>query len=438
MLGTRSSRIVVLLVGLTSIGSRADAFSVLAHQAVVDRSWEGTLEPALRRRFPSAGAQELERARAFAHGGSHIADLGYFPLGNVFFTDLLHYVRSGDFVTTMLARAESVDEYAFALGALSHYVTDDTGHPEATNRVVPEIYPALREEHGDVVTYADDASAHLQTEFRFDVLETARNRGPADFYTHAVGFEVAKSVLERAFRETYGLGLDDLFTNTDVAITTYRWAFRGLIHELTGVAWELYRNDIHERDPEATAESFVFDMSRDDFEEQFGEAYSRPGYFARFAAFAGNLVPNVGPLQRLPYKPLPADAQERFERALDHAVARYERAVRDAGRRRMRLPNETLDTGRPTRPGEYAPADHAYAELLAQLDEKGMADVPPALRADVLRFFSDGRALAAIRDDDDRVKVDERLARLDAAPPGVPSGSDRAAEPSGRASSCVR
>jgi len=81
---------------------------------------------------------------AFAHGGSHIADLGYFPLGNVFFTDLLHYVRSGDFVATMLARAESVDEYAFALGALSHYVTDDVGHPEATNRVVPEIYPALR------------------------------------------------------------------------------------------------------------------------------------------------------------------------------------------------------------------------------------------------------------------------------------------------------
>src|SRR6185436_6011973 len=138
MLGTRVPQIVVLLVGLAVTGSRADAFSVLAHQAVVDRSWEGTLVPALRRRFPSAGAEEIERARAFAHGGSHIADLGYFPLGNVFFTDLLHYVRSGDFVATMLARAESVDEYAFALGALSHYVTDDVGHPEATNRVVPE------------------------------------------------------------------------------------------------------------------------------------------------------------------------------------------------------------------------------------------------------------------------------------------------------------
>jgi hypothetical protein len=423
MLGTRMARIALVLVGLCALGSRADAFSVLAHQAVVDRSWKDTLEPALRRRFPSATAEEIERARAFAYGGSHIADLGYFPLGNVFFTDLLHYVRSGDFVACMLDRAESVDEYAFALGGLSHYVTDNVGHAEATNRVVPEIYPELREEHGDVVTYADDASSHIQTEFRFDVLQTARNRGPADLYTHAVAFEVSKPLLERAFRETYGLGLDDVFASTDVAITTYRWAFRDLVHEGTGIAWELYRNDIHERDPKATAESFVFDMSRDDFEKQFGDAYARPGYFARFVGFAGNLVPNVGPLKRLPYKPLPKDAQERFEAAFDHAVARYARAVRDAGRPRVRLPNETLDTGQPTRPGAYEPADHAYAELLAHLDEKGMAEVPPALRANILWFYSDGRALAAIREEDERTKVYEGLVRLDAAPLRVSSAT---------------
>jgi hypothetical protein len=138
-------------------------------------------------------------------------------------------------------------------------------------------------------------------------------------------------------------------------------------------------------------------------------------------ALAGSLVPSVGPLQRLPHKPLPADAQARFEAALDRAASRYQRAVRDAGRRAMRLPNETLDTGRPTRPGEYEPADRAYAELLAHLDEKGMTDVPPALRTNLLRFYSDGRALAAIAEDDERAKVSEHLARLDAAPRRVSS-----------------
>jgi hypothetical protein len=411
----RVAAILVLLLGAMSIGSRADAFSVLAHQAVVDRTWNDTLEPVLRRRFPSATGEELEHARPFAYGGSHIADLGYFPFGSHLFTDLLHYVRSGDLVATMLARAQTVDEYAFALGALSHYVTDNTGHPEATNRVVPEIYPELRERYGDVVTYADDTAAHLQTEFRFDVLQVAHLKRPPDLFEHAIRFEVSKPLLERAFRETYGLGLDDVFTNTDVAITSYRWAFREAAHEATGVAWELYRGDIRKLDPEATPAGFVFDMSREDFEEQFGDAYERPGYFARSVAFLGNLVPNVGPLKRLPYKPLPEDAQQRFELALDRAVARYRNAVRDA--RRPRLPNETLDTGKPTRPGAYEPADRAYAQLLGELRERGFADVSPELRADILRFYSDGRALAKIDDDDERAKVDEGLARLDAALP---------------------
>ena len=415
---------IAVLIGCLCPGSRAHAFSVLAHQAVVDRTWTDTLVPAIRRRFPSATAEQLERARSFARGGSHIADLGYFPLGNVFFTDLLHYVRSGEFVGTMLARAQTVDEYAFALGALSHYVVDDIGHPQATNRVVPELYPELREEHGDVVTYADDASAHIQTEFRFDVLQTARTQGPPDLYTHAVAFEVSKPVLERAFRETYGLGLDDVFTNTDVAITTYRWAFRELIHELTGIAWELYRADVEKLDPKATPAGFVFEMSKGDFEERFGDAYRRPGYFARSVAFLAGLVPNVGPLKRLPYRPLPEDAQRRFEAALDDATARYRRAVGEAGRRRAPFPNDVLDTGEPTRPGRYEPADEAYAELLGQLHERAFAGVSPAVRGDLLRFFSDGRALAAIDDEDERVKVSQALAQLDATSPAARHGAD--------------
>ena len=393
----------------------ARAFSVLAHQAVVDRCWSDAIVPALRRRFPQAGAKEIEGARAYAHGGSHIADLGYFPFGNRLFTDLVHYVRSGEFVGNMVATASNVDEYAFALGALSHYVADDIGHPEATNRTVPEIYPKLRRKYGGVVTYAESKSAHLQTEFRFDVLQVAHSPKSLDLYRHAVEFEVAQPVLERAFRRTYGLGLDDVFSDEKVALTTYRWAFREVIHEATGIAWQLYRADIDELDPSMTPAAFVYDLSRGDFEKQFGKAYRQPGYFARSVAFLVKLVPNVGPFKRLPYKPLPADAQARFERAFDQIVARYRRLVEEADDRLPALTNVNLDTGRPRRHGDYEPADDAYAELLERLDDRDFADVPSGLRADILRFYaSDG---TRADDDDDARKLRRELAQLAASIP---------------------
>jgi hypothetical protein len=238
---------VVALVAFVLRPAPSSGFSVLAHQAVVDAAWESTLVPALRDRFPGLTTDDVARARAFAYGGSHIPDLGYFPLGSRTFTDFLHYVRSGEFVTALLGAATTPDEYAFALGALSHYVTDATGHPEATNATVAELYPDLRKEYGAHVTYADDPAAHIETEFRFDVLQVSRSRQSPDLLHHAIAFEVSEPVLERAFVTTYGLHLHDVFADTGVAIATYRWAFRELIHEATGIAWELYRADIETR-----------------------------------------------------------------------------------------------------------------------------------------------------------------------------------------------
>jgi hypothetical protein len=400
---------LVLLLGVPP--TTAHAFSVLAHQAVVDDSWDGAVVPELRRRFPDASKDDIERARAFAHGGSHSADLGYFPLGNKLFTDLVHYVRSGDFIAALLARARTVDEYAFALGALSHYVTDDVGHPEATNPSVAEIYPKLRERHGHEPTYADDGSAHITTEFRFDVLQVARTKQVPDLVEHALSFEVATRLLEDAFRATYGLGLDDIFANTDVAIATYRWAFRDLIHEVTGIAWALHRADIEKLDPQATAERFVFDLPRADFEKKFGNAYREPGYFVRFVGVLVELIPDVGPFERMPHKPLPEPVRARFVTAYDHAVARYRTEIARARERRLRLGNDTLDTGHPTRRGEYEPADEAYAELVEKLAERDFADVPRELRADILRFYAAPGTASNDEADDD---VHEALGRLEA------------------------
>jgi zinc dependent phospholipase C len=382
--------IALVAVAFAVYASQASAFSVLAHQAVIDETWDATLAPAITRRFPGA---DLERARPFAYGGSHVADLGYFPLGSQLFTDLVHYVRTGAFIANLLAVARDADEYAFALGALGHYVTDTVGHPEATNRVVPEIYPKLRAKFGDRVTYADDHASHLQTEFRFDAFQMARTKGGRDIFHHALQFEVATRALDEAFAQTYGLRLDDVFTNTDAAILTYRYAFRGVIQEATGIAWELYRADIQALDPEMTPAGFVYDLSKGDFEKEFGAAFAEPGYFAKFFAFLVKLVPNVGPLKRSVFKPLPPEARERYTAALGHAVARYRSAVATATAKHLDLPEQNLDTATPVVYGSYAPADHAYAELRAKLADRA---IPAALRADLRRFYGGADAAEGV------------------------------------------
>jgi len=413
----RRAASLALVAGLVVLSRRpALAFSVLAHQAVVDAAWTSSIVPDLRRRFPGATADDLDRARAFAYGGAHVADLGYFPFGSRLFTDLVHYVRTGDFVASLLRQAGTIDERAFALGALSHWVTDDVGHPQATNRVVPMLYPKLRARYGDVITYADDHRSHAETEFRFDVLQLSRSKQSPDLFRHAIEFQVATPLLDRAFRETYGLGLDDVFASTDVAITTYRWAFREVIQEATGIAWQLYRADATRVDPTATAETFVGRLSRADFEHEFGDAYRQAGYFARFAAWVVKLVPKVGPLKGLPYQPLPPAARERFTTTFDRAVVRFRDAVAAASRGAEAPPDENLDTGRPSRGGDYPPADTAYTELVEKLAAHDDAATPAALRVDLDRHYA--AAWAARRDPSDEAwwRADRALARIRSAP----------------------
>ena len=398
------------------IPARCQAFSVVAHQTVVDQAWDGTLLPALRKRFPNTTQRELEDAYAYARGGSHLPDLGYFPLGNHLFTDLLHYVRTGDFYERAVKEARSAQEYAFALGMLAHYEVDTIGHPEATNLAVPIIYPKLAGKYGASVTYADSPSAHLETEFRFDVLQVAHLHEIPNLFEDSIEFKVPREFLERVFEETYGLKLDDLFVNYDVALNTYRWGFRTLIHEGTGIAWELYRQDIESLQPGIKREQFVQGMSRADFVKQFGKAFLEPSYFVQFIGFFGNLVPNIGPLKRLPFKPLPDNVKQFYFRAYRNASDEYLKEISVAESGGMVLPDLILDTGEPARAGAYAPADKAYAELLDHHAQDNFAHMPKALAADMLGHFRDRDAAFRFEDNQEkREKIVEELNEFAAA-----------------------
>src|SRR5690242_7548610 len=200
----------------------ASSYSVLTHEAIIDAAWDNSIRVLLLQRFPNATPEELTAAHAYAYGGSIIQDLGYYPFSSKFFSDLTHYTRSGDFILSLIRNSQDLNEYAFSLGALAHYAADNNGHRIATNLAVPLLYPKLRLKFGSVITYADDPFSHLKTEFGFDVFQTAKGRYAPDAYKGFIGFEVSKPVLERAFEETYGMKIELVFANFDLAIGSYR------------------------------------------------------------------------------------------------------------------------------------------------------------------------------------------------------------------------
>jgi Zinc dependent phospholipase C len=280
--------LVASLVVISLLQPTLFSYSVLTHEATIDSVWKDSIEPLLLQRFPRASAKDLKKAHAYAYGGSIIQDMGFYPFGSHFFTDLTHYVRSGDFVTSMLRNAANLDEYAFALGALAHYASDTNGHAIAVNRAVPMLYPKLKGKYGNEVTYSDDPGSHLKTEFGFDVLQVAKGRYPSDAYHDFIGFEVSKPLLERAFHETYGLELKDVFGALDLAIGTYRKTVSGLIPKMTKVAWTLKKDDIAKSQPGITREKFLYNLSRAEYEKSWGKEYTHPGLGSRVLAFPKN------------------------------------------------------------------------------------------------------------------------------------------------------
>jgi hypothetical protein len=381
---TRPIRLTIGALLLGVLAARpASAYSVLAHEALVDALWDDAIAALLKQKFPGASADQIAASRAFAYGGSVIQDLGYYPFGSHFFTNVLHYVRSGDFVETLVRESQTLDEYAFALGALAHYASDTSGHPLATNRAVPLIYPKTRAKYGDDVTYAEDPARHIMVEFSFDVAQVAAGRYQADAYQRFLGFEVAKSVLERAFLQTYGIEMKDVFLDEDLAIGTYRFAVSKLIPDLTRAA----AGD--------KQDAFIYTYSRRDFETQYGTHYRKPGLFARVIVLLAKLMPRIGPFRTLAFEPPTPEVQRLFLDSFARARTLYGSLLDNVRANRLNLQNLDFDTGRPTTKGEYSLADETYVDLAKKLIDRPAADVPAATRADINRFF--GSAVLAAR-----------------------------------------
>jgi hypothetical protein len=404
-----SRRVFIVLACCLSmlVASRANAYSVLAHEANIDVVWDSAILPALKQRFPRATPDELTDARAYAYGGCVIQDLGYYPFGSHFFSDLLHYVRSGDFVEALIEEATDVDELAFGLGALAHYAADSNGHPLATNRVVPMEYPKLREKFGNRVTYAQSPKSHILVEFSFDVVQSATSIYASEDYHKFIGFEIAMPALERAFRATYGIEMKELFSDVDLAIGTYRHAVSSIIPEMTKVAWRDKRKDIMKLAPQMQEAKFVFHLTAREYAQQYGDRYEKPKWWARFFGVLFKLLPKIGPFKPLAFKVPSPEAERLFLDSFAETQRRYRASLADLRARHLTLPNRDLDTGNPTALGEYTLADKTYEALVEKLADDHFSNLPPALADNIVAFFGNVDVLPG-----DRSRHHKRSAKL--------------------------
>jgi hypothetical protein len=410
----RSTFVVCLVGALLLSPSAARGYSVLSHEANIDALWDTHIRPLVAKRFPQATRDQLLKARAYAYGGSVIQDLGYYPFGSRFFSNLLHYVRTGDFVEQMIADAKDPFEYAFALGALAHYVSDNVGHPEGVNRSVALLFPKLRARHGPSVTYADSPASHVMVEFSFDVVQAATGRYRTEAYQSFVGFEVATPVLERAFAEVYGLEMRDVFVDQELAIGSYRHAISQTIPEITRIAWRDKREEIEKALPGVARDTFLFNLTKQEYEQRYGAKYQRPGLLARFLAFLYKLLPKVGPLKGLQFKAPTAEAEALFLESLRDTRDRYRRGLDAVGAGRLALANTDFDTGKPSAHGEYPLADETYAELLHRLAKRKFAGVPAEMRRNLVTYYAKAPDQIESRNERKRLeRVRKELAALE-------------------------
>jgi hypothetical protein len=404
--------IVVLLCGAHHVF----AYSVLTHEQVIDLLWKDQIQPLLLKRFPHSTEDDLRKAHAYAYGGSVVQDMGYYPFGSKYFSDLVHYVRSGDFVEALMRDSQDVNDYAFALGALAHYSSDNLGHPYI-NRVVGMEFPKLRRRFGNLVTYADNPKAHIRTEFGFDMEQVAKNRYTSDRYHDFIGFEVAKPVLEQAFEETYQLKLDEVFGDVDMSIGSFRRAVSQFIPEMTRVALLSRRDQLVRDTPNFDKKKFLYYLSRTDYQREWGTVYRRPGIGTRILAFFLRLMPKVGPFSAVKFEIPTPQTEDIYIKSVDSTVENYSSLLQKLRSGPLDLADTDCDTGRKATAGEYSLSDKTYARLLDDLAKKHF-QASPQLRANVLQYYSNlNAAIATKKDRKAWKKLLEELAALDHQPP---------------------
>jgi hypothetical protein len=393
--------VACVLAMLLACSGGASAYSVLTHEEIVDLLWTDTFRPLLLSRYSDLSEDQVKEAHAYAYGGAVIQDLGYYPFGAVEFSNLVHYVRSGDFVRELILESQNANEFAFALGALAHYTSDITGHP-AVNQAVAIQYPKLRARFGNSVRFADDKTAHLKTEFGFDMVQVAKNRYASQQYHDFIGFQVSKPLMERVFPVVYGVELKDVLTHEDLAVGSYRFAISRMIPEMTKVALRTHKKDLMRETPNFAKRKFLYRLSRSDYEKEWGKDYTKAGFGTRVLAVLLQYMPRIGPFKALAFNAPTARTEDLYFNSINTTVDQYRAFLGEVRSNSLQLANRDFDSGKTTKAAEYSLTDETYAKLLGHLAARKFDQTTPELRDDILHFYSDLSAPIETKKDDVR------------------------------------
>lgn len=381
-----------LLVAIVLTSSPTGAYSVFTHQEIIDLAWTDSIRPLLLARFPGSTDEQLREAHAYAYGGCAIQDMGYYPFAKTFFSNLTHYVRPGDFVANLLKDSATLDEYAFAIGALSHYLGDSIGHSQAINLAVPLAFPKLEREFGSSVAYDQNPHAHIRTEFAFDIDELSKRTFAPPSYMRHIGLKAPRKLLDRAFRETYGFEFPELVGRTRPALRSYRTSVRTFIPAFAGAEVVLHHRQFPPASSNDSSRIFAERLARADYERHWKPGHAGPGLGSHVLAIVVKLLPKIGVISLLAIKIPQPKTQDLYIESVNQTVDAYTvllAHLRDARDADLSLPNLDLDTGNPVKPGTYRLTDETYAQLLDQLTSHQGSAINAELRQNILDFYAD-------------------------------------------------
>ena len=366
----------------------AGAYSVLTHEAIIDLTWTDSIQPLLLKRYPNLTAAQLGEAHAYAYGGCVIQDLGYYPFGKPLFSDLLHYVRTGDFIRALFRDAQNPNDVAFAIGALSHYLGDTIGHPEAVNLAVGDEFPALAAKYGPNVNYAEGRHQHVRAEFAFDINDIAKHRLAPERYLDHIGFAVPVPLLARAFYDTYGLDLAKILGHAHPQLRGYRYSVRTLLPRVAYAETLLNRKHMPPETPSPALDNLNRQIAALAAQDHWDSYRRHAGIGTHLLAGFIFIVPKVGPLSDLSLRGPSAKAEQDYLDSLVDTTTRLRQTLASATSSGD-LPNEDLDTGLDVRPGTYSLEDYTYADLLHQITRTPETPVPFGIKRDLLAYFAD-------------------------------------------------
>ena len=402
----------------------AGSYSVLTHEELIDLTWYDSIRPLLLKRYPTLTSDQLRDARAYAYGGCVIQDLGYYPFGKPFFSDLLHYVRTGDFIRALFRDAQGPDEVAFAIGALSHYLGDTIGHANAVNLAVANEFPDLAARFGPNVNYAEGPHQHVRAEFAFDVNDIVKHRLAPERYLNHIGFSVPMPLLARAFYETYGLHLSEVLDEHGPTLRGYHYAVRTLLPRIAYAEALLNRKRMPPDVPSPALDQFNQEIAKLSAASNWAAYRGQAGFGTHLLAGFIFILPKVGPLSGLALRGPSPSAEQDYVNALMQTTGSLRQMLAQATHSGT-LPNKDLDTGDIVYPGTYPLEDYAYADLLHRMTRDPSSPIPFGIKRDLQAYFADPAKAKYIQSNP------KKLAQLRRDLPILKTIPTRALEPAG-------